>query len=140
MVLRDAKFKNLEGNILSVVAQNRERLLRFSDRGELIKWKSIMDDKSNNADALMEQDLEKYEEAQKDLEKIETQKDLGKIEAQKDLEKMETQKDIEKIGAQKDIEKSESQKDGSDEEALQEAASKDDILNPFIERSNTTGK
>ena len=138
MVLRDAKFKNLEGNILSVVAQNRERLLRFSDRGELIKWKSIMDDKSNNADALMEQDLEKYEEAQKDLEKIETQNDLGKIEAQKDLEKMEIQKDIEKIRAQKDIEKSESQKDGSDEEALQRAASKDDILNPSIEQSNTT--
>jgi hypothetical protein len=74
MVLRDAKFKNFEGNILSLVAQNQERLLRFSDRGELIKWKSIMD-KGSNVDALIEQDLEKNEEAQKDLEKIEAQKD-----------------------------------------------------------------
>ena len=93
MVLRDAKFKILEGNILSILAQNRERLLRFSDRGELLKWKSTMDGKGSNVNALIEQDLEKHEEAQKDLEKIEAQKDLGKTDAQKDLEKAEAQRD-----------------------------------------------
>eukprot|EP00531_Pseudo-nitzschia_arenysensis_P017447 CAMPEP_0116151002 /NCGR_PEP_ID=MMETSP0329-20121206/19862_1 /TAXON_ID=697910 /ORGANISM="Pseudo-nitzschia arenysensis, Strain B593" /LENGTH=1098 /DNA_ID=CAMNT_0003647581 /DNA_START=94 /DNA_END=3391 /DNA_ORIENTATION=- len=136
MVLRDAKFKILEGNILSVVAQNRERLLRFSDRGELIKWKSIMDDKGNNADALMEQDLEKYEEARKDLDKIEAQLDLEKMEAQKDLDKAEN--DPETIDGDKGIEKVDSQREGSDEDPLLEAPSKDDLLNPSREQVNTT--
>ncbi len=135
MVLRDAKFKILEGNILSVVAQNRERLLRFSDRGELIKWKSIMDDKGKNADALMEQDLEKYEEAQNYLDKIEAQLDLEKMEAQKDLDKAEN--DPETIDRDRGIVKVDSQRDGSDEDPLQEAPSKDDLLNPSSERINT---
>lgn len=118
MVLRDAKFKTLEGNVLSLAVQNRERLFRFSDRGELIKWKSIMDDKGNNVDALNEQDFEKNEEAQKDLEKIEAQKDLERIEAQKDTEKVE------------------GPKDSSDDEQLPEEATKEDHLNSR-ERSAT---
>ena len=84
IVLRDAKFKILEGNIISLIVQNRERLLRFSDRGELIKWKSIMDEKGSNVDALIGPDLGKNEEAQKGLEKIEAQKDAERIVAQKD--------------------------------------------------------
>jgi hypothetical protein len=109
MVLRDAKIKNLEGNMLSLVAQSQERLLRFSDRGELIKWKSIMNDKGSNVDALIEQDHEKNEVAQKNLEKME---------------------------AEKDLEKKETQKYGSDEEQLPEAATKEDNLTPSRERSS----
>lgn len=136
MVLRDAKFKNLEGNILSVEAQNRERLLRFSDRGELIKWKSIMDDKSNDADALMEQDLEKYEETQKDLDKIEAQIDFEKMETEKEHEKLEAKSDLDNKG-QNDIEKVDSLKDASYKESIQEVGSKDDIVVPSRERLYT---
>ncbi len=138
MVLRDAKFKYLEGNILSVVAQNRERLLRFSDRGEMIKWKSIMGDKGSNADTLMEQDLEKYEEAQKDLDKIEAQLDLEKtLEAQKDLEKTTEKNPETPIEAQKDLVQVDSQRDASGDDPLLEAPSKDDLLNTPRERVNT---
>ncbi len=137
MVLRDAKFKNLEGNILSVGAQNRERLLRFSDRGELIKWKSIMDDKSNDVDALMEQDLEKYEETQRDLDKIEAQKDFAKAEAEKEDEKLEAQTDLDKIEGQNNVRKEEQQGDDAYKEPMQDVASKDDILVPSRERLNT---
>ena len=137
MVLRDAKFKNLEGNILSVVAQNRERLLRFSDRGELIKWRSIMDEKSNDVDALMEQDLEKYEETQKDLDKIEAQKDSEKTEAEKEDEKLEAQTDLDNNERQNGTEKMEREGDDSYKEQIQEMGSKDEFPIPSRERLNT---
>lgn len=67
MVLRDAKITILEGNILSLEVQNQERLLRFGDRGELIWWKSVIDDKDSKVDAVIEPDFDKLEETQIDV-------------------------------------------------------------------------
>jgi hypothetical protein len=63
MVLRDAKITILEDNTLSIEAQNQERLLRFDDRGELLRWKAIIiDDKDGKVDGIIDQDFDKLEE------------------------------------------------------------------------------
>ncbi|VEU39017.1 unnamed protein product [Pseudo-nitzschia multistriata] len=66
MVLRDAKITILEGNILSLDVQKQERLLRFMDRGDLIRWKSIIEDKDSKGDVAMEADFENFEETRID--------------------------------------------------------------------------
>jgi len=60
----ETRLTILEGNILSLeVQQNRERWLRFDDRGELIRWKSILESCSGGGavlelPAVGEQELE----------------------------------------------------------------------------------
>jgi len=62
MVLRDADITVLDGNILSIELQGRERLLRFNDRGEFVRWKSIID--KDNVDAVNDQNFDIVEEMQ----------------------------------------------------------------------------
>lgn len=60
IVLRDAKITTLEGNMLSLDLQGQERLLRFNDRGELVRWKAIID--KGNIDLIQDQDFEKLDD------------------------------------------------------------------------------
>lgn len=60
MVLRDASITILEGNILSIEIRGQERLLRFNDRGELIRWKTIID--KGNANIFHGQELDRLDE------------------------------------------------------------------------------
>jgi len=62
MVLRDADITVLDGNILSIEFQGRERLLRFNDRGEFVRWKSIID--KDNVDVVNDQNFDILEEMQ----------------------------------------------------------------------------
>mmetsp|Transcript_17713 Transcript_17713/g.32760 ORF Transcript_17713/g.32760 Transcript_17713/m.32760 type:complete len:500 (+) Transcript_17713:2-1501(+) len=66
IVLRDAKVSQLEGNVLSIEEENEERLLRFEDRGDLVKLKATIDKDKDKVDAIVEKDteLEMMEELQ----------------------------------------------------------------------------
>ena len=43
LVLHDAKISQLEGNILSIEIGEKNRMLRFEDRTDLVKWKAVFD-------------------------------------------------------------------------------------------------
>ena len=66
VVLRDVKVSQLAGNILSIGEKDKERLLRFEDRGELLKWKGTIDKDRDMIDEIIVKDneLEMAEESQ----------------------------------------------------------------------------
>jgi hypothetical protein len=63
LVLHDAKFSQQEGNILCIEAGEKERLLRFEDRTDLVRWKAIFDKDKELIDPNDPNDLEIAEEA-----------------------------------------------------------------------------
>ena len=64
MVLRDANITVLEGNMMSIELQGRKRLLRFGDRGELVRWKAIIE--KDNIDVISDHGFDRLEEMQID--------------------------------------------------------------------------
>ncbi|KAL3920638.1 MAG: hypothetical protein SGILL_003158 [Bacillariaceae sp.] len=52
IVLQDAKMSQMEGNILSIEFDEKERLLRFQDRTDLVQWKAVFDTDKELMDSL----------------------------------------------------------------------------------------
>ena len=66
LVLHDAKISQLEGNILSIEVGEKNRMLRFEDRTDLVKWKTVFDKDKDLIDPNDPNDLEIVEDLEQD--------------------------------------------------------------------------